>query len=428
MQYIADFHIHSKYSRATSKNMDLEHLAQWAKIKGIQILGSGDFTHPVWFQELREKFKPVADGLYQLRNQPAIHQQSAVNFILTSELSCIYKKNGRGRRIHLVVLAPNLETVAKINQKLGERFNLRSDGRPILGVDAKELVQILLDISGDCFIIPAHIWTPWFSLFGSKSGFDSIEECFEELTPSIYALETGLSSDPPMNWRWSALDRFTLISNSDAHSPANLGREANVFNLDRLSYQSIIQAIKTKKGFQFTIEFFPEEGKYHLDGHRLCGVRMVPAQSRKVREICPKCNRPLTIGVLHRVEDLADRGKGFRHKEAVDYKSIIPLPEIIAEIKGVGKKSKSVQAEYQKLITKGKNEFNILLNLNESELTKIISPQIVEAIIKIRKGEVIKEAGYDGAYGKIRVFKNSIFHQKDMLSQKRQYPGQKRMF
>ena len=420
MRYITDFHIHSKYSRATARDISLEKLDEWAKIKGIQILGTGDFTHPLWFKELKEKLEPVPQGLYKLKSQlPNYPINQLTNFILTTEISCIYSKNGRVRRIHLVVFAPDLETVAKINQKLGAKYNLRSDGRPILGLDAEELVKILLDISPDCFIVPAHVWTPWFSLFGSKSGFDSVEECFGKMTPYIFALETGLSADPSMCWRWSALDKFTLISNSDAHSLANLGREANVFDLDELSYQSIIQAIKTRKGFLYTIEFYPEEGKYHLDGHRSCGLRMTPAESREVRHICPKCGRPLTIGVLHRVEDLADRKEGTRPEGAPDYKSLIPLAEIIAEVEGVGKNSKSVQSQYQNLIKKGKNEFNILLNLSEAELRHLSFPRLAEAIIKARRSEVIKVAGYDGVYGIIRVFSIPNLPQKFFRSRQK---------
>jgi len=449
MRYIADFHLHSKYSRATSRQMDLEHLDQWARIKGIQILGTGDFTHPLWFNELKEKLTPIANGIYQLKSL-----QPATRFILTTEISCIYSKNNKVRRIHLVVFAPNLETAERINQKLGEKYNLRSDGRPILGLDAKELTKILLDISSDCLIVPAHAWTPWYSIFGSKSGFNSVEECFEEMTPHIYALETGLSSDPPMNWRWSYLDKYTLISNSDAHSPENLGREANVFEFAKdPNYSDIIGAIKDnaliqsqsapasptspaspsggpsgrssprkslsknisvnqrsnlpKSAFIGTIEFFPEEGKYHFDGHRECGVRFSPAETKKQKGICPKCHRPLTIGVMYRVEELADRSESRKPIGAPDFKSLIPLKEILSEVFGQSKISKIVEIEYQNLIKKGGSEFNILIDLSEEELSKITQAKIVEAILKMRRGEVFRQPGYDGVYGQIKIFQSS---------------------
>ena len=398
MYYITDLHIHSKYSRATSPQMDLEHLDKEAQIKGIQVLGTGDFTHPAWFKELKDKLHLVAEGIYQVKDSKHL-----TNFVLTSELSCIYTKNGRCRRIHLVFLAPSLEIVEKINKTLDKRFNIRSDGRPILGVDAEELTKIIFDISPKCFLICAHIWTPWFSLFGAKSGFDTVEECFGKMSSKVYAMETGLSSDPAMNWRLSALDKYTLLSNSDAHSPRNLGREANVFNLEKLTYSNLTNAIKTKKGLEYTIEFYPEEGKYHLDGHRACNVKMTPQESEKNNNICPECHRPLTIGVLHRINELADRPEGFIPPKAIPFKSIIPLPELISEIKGVGPKSKTVQEEYDSLISKGKNEFNILLNLSKEELEEISSPELVSSILKMRKGDIIKEEGYDGVYGRIRV-------------------------
>lgn len=407
MKYIADFHIHSKYSRATSKQMDLEHLDQWAKIKGIQILGTGDFTHPIWFKELKEKLTLTDEGIYKLKSSIQ-NPESNIQFVLTTEISCIYTKNGKAHRIHLIVFAPNLEIVEKINQKLGAKYNLKSDGRPILGLGAKELTKILLDISQDIFIVPAHAWTPWFSIFGSKSGFNSVEECFDEMTPYIFALETGLSSDPLMNWRWSYLDKYTLISNSDAHSPENLGREANVFEFGKEpTYSDIINAVKTRKNFLHTIEFFPEEGKYHLDGHRLCNTRLEPSQTKKEKGICPVCRRPLTVGVLYRVDELADREKPQQPKGAPDFKSIIPLKEILSEIFGQGVTSKGVVAAYHDLIKKGESEFNILLNSPEEELIKIGEPKLAEAILKMRQGEVIKEPGYDGVYGKIKIFAES---------------------
>jgi len=416
MRYIADFHLHSKYSRATSREMDLRHLNQWAKLKGIDILGTGDFTHPLWFKELEEKLTPLGNGLYQLKD---ISKKSSIYFILTTEISCIYKKSGKTRRIHLLVFAPNLEVVRKLNQRLEKNYNLHSDGRPILGIDAKELLKIILDVSPENFVVPAHAWTPWYAIFGSKSGFDSLEECFGEMALEIYALETGLSSDPPMNWRWSYLDKYTLISNSDAHSPENLGREANVFEFSdkEISYQKIIESIKTRKNFVFTIEFFPEEGKYYLDGHRDCQISLLPKETKKLKGICPVCGRLLTIGVLHRIDDLADR-EAPRQGGAPGFKSIIPLKEIIAQTYGVKKTAKKVKEKYLELIKKTeKGEFSALLDLEEKELLKIASPRIVQGIIKARKGEIAKSAGYDGVYGEIkilfeeskRVFQEKIF-------------------
>ena len=401
IEYITDFHIHSKYSRATSPKMDLEHIAKWSEIKGINVVATGDFTHPSWFKILKTKLKEVNTGLYQIK-------ESSVYFIITTELSCIYKKNGQTRKIHLLVFAPNLEVAAKINKTLDKRFNIRSDGRPILGIDVKDLATIIFNISDKAFLVPAHIWTPWFSVFGSKSGFDSITECFEELTPHIHALETGLSANPLMCWQWPELDRFTLISNSDAHSPLNLGREANVFEIKNISYQNIIKTIKTRKGFKYTIEFFPEQGKYHLDGHRNCNIRMSPAETIKHKKICPKCHRPLTIGVVHRVNDLASRIEGIRPKKAIKYKSIIPLMDILSQVLGKGPKTKTVAKQYFKLIKAFKNEFNILLNVNHVELNKIVEPIISKAIINMRKGDVVRHSGYDGFYGKIDILNKKL--------------------
>ena len=355
--FIADFHIHSKYSRATSKDMDLENLDKWAKIKGIKILGTGDFTHPEWLKNLKEKLEPAEPGLYKLKDQ------DKTRFVLTAEISCIYSKNNKVRKIHIIVFSPSFEICEKINAHLGWIGNLKSDGRPILGLDAKELAKIVLESSQDCLIVPAHLWTPWFSIFGSKSGFDSLEECFEEYTKYIYAGETGLSSDPEMNWKISDLDKITLISNSDAHSPRKLGREANVFDTE-LSYFAIADAIKSKdpKKFLYTIEFFPEEGKYHYDGHRACDVSLSPQESKKYNNICPNCGKPLTLGVLNRIEELADRKEGIKPTQAIPFKSLIPLEEIIASVLGQGTGTKRVIKEYDNLIKKFCNEFEILLN------------------------------------------------------------------
>ncbi len=420
MRFIADLHIHSKYSRATSKDMDVENLNKWAKVKGIKVLGTGDFTHPAWLKELKEKLEPAEPGLFKTKQvfnrkqknndwlpQNGSSQDSGARFLLTSEISCIYKKNDFVRKIHLLVLAPDFKTVEKINARLGWIGNIKSDGRPILGLDAKELAKIVLSINHQAMIIPGHIWTPWFSLFGSNSGFNSIEECFEELSKYIYAGETGLSSDPAMNWRWSALDKITLISNSDAHSPVKIGREANLFETE-LSYQGISQAIKNKDPNQFveTIEFFPEEGRYHYDGHRKCGISLKPQESKKVKDICPKCGKKLTIGVYHRVDDLADRQEGAKPDQTIPFRHLIPLDEIIAEAKGVGTGTKTVQEEYKNLISKFGSEFDILLSAETDLIRRTGCLEVAEAIDRVRQGKVIIEPGYDGEYGVIKIFED----------------------
>ncbi|OGZ34295.1 MAG: DNA helicase UvrD [Candidatus Portnoybacteria bacterium RIFCSPLOWO2_12_FULL_39_9] len=425
MQFIADFHLHSKYSRATSRDMDVDNLDKWAKIKGIKVLGTGDFTHPLWLKELKEKLEPAEPGLFKIKNNKKSHladdwlssrnnQDNGTRFLLTSEISCIYSKNNRTRKIHLIVFAPNFQVVEKINTHLGWIGNLKSDGRPILGLDAKELAKIILNISGDCLIVPSHFWTPWFSLFGSMSGFDSIEECFDEYSKYIYAGETGLSSDPLMNWRLSALDKITLISNGDAHSPAKLGREANVFEGDEINYKNIIEAIKSGGRAEpsspikliSTIEFFPEEGKYHFDGHRNCQISLSPQESKKIKNICPKCGRPLTVGVLHRVDDLADRQEGEKPDKAASFRSLIPLEEIIAEAFGVGAASKRVREEYKNLIRYFGQEFEVLLEAKREQIEQAGSAEIAEGVMRVREGKVYVEPGYDGEYGKIKIFKD----------------------
>ena len=417
VKFAADFHLHSKYSRATSKDLDLENLDKWARIKGVKVLGTGDFTHPEWFKNLKEKLKPAAPGLFALGYNPQPGSGDPTFFILTVEISCIYSKNGRVRKIHVIIVSPSFEICEKINSRLSFIGNLKADGRPILGLDAKELAKIVLNISSDCLVIPAHAWTPWFSVFGSRSGFDSIEECFEEYSQYIYAIETGLSSDPAMNWRLSALDKVALISCSDAHSPAKIGREANIFNTE-IDYFAIAEAIKSKSKEKFlhTVEFFPEEGKYHYDGHRLCGISLPPEETKKLNNLCPKCGRILTIGVLNRVNVLADRAEGFRPDNAIPFKSLVPLEEIIANVLGVGVGAKQVRAEYENLIKKIGNEFHILLSATEDNLQSITFPEIVEGILKVREGKVEIAPGYDGVYGKIKVFSRE--DQKVSLSQK----------
>ena len=400
MRFIADFHIHSKFSRATSREMEVEILAHWAKKKGVALLGTGDFTHPTYFAELRSKLEPLGNGLLKLRKG-----DQTVRYILTTEVSNIYTQNGKVRRIHNLIFAPGFEVAEAIRSKLGNLGKLSSDGRPIFSFTAKELVKMILDISSDCLIIPAHVWTPWFSIFGANSGFDSIEECFGELSRHIHAIETGLSSDPEMNWRLSALDPITLLSNSDAHSPNRLGREANAFDC-ALDYREITETIRTKDGKKllFTIEFFPEEGKYHYDGHRQCGVIFSPQQTKANQFLCPNCHKKLTVGVMHRVEELADRPEGFIPKNAIPSIHLIPLEEIIAEALNVRVGTKAVETEYERLVERGGSEFWILLDATPHELASFVPPKILDGIVRMRQGEVSIIPGHDGVYGKITLF------------------------
>ena len=410
MRIIADFHIHSRYARACSKYISVDSLAEWATWKGINILGTGDFTHHLWLKELKANLEPLGDGFYVYKKYPNL------KWILTGEISSIYKQSGKCRKIHTVLFAPSFETVDEINNRLAKIGNIHSDGRPILGISARDLTKLVLDINSNCMIIPAHAWTPWFSVFGSKSGFDTLEECFLDMTPNIYAIETGLSSDPEMNWRLSNLDPITLISNSDAHSAPNLGREATVFtvtNGTNISYPLITQMIKNSRDdkrfaisdkLSSTLEFFPEEGMYHFDGHRDCGeISMSPEESEKLNHLCPKCKKNMTIGVLHRVQDLADRPTGYQPKNFPSSLHLVPLQEIISESFGVGKASKRVQAEYHRIVGNVGNEFDILLYKSLGELSDNIDRKIVDAIGKVRKGKVIATPGYDGVYGKVRI-------------------------
>ena len=422
-KFIVDFHIHSKYSRATSRDMDLENLDKWARIKGINILGTGDFTHPLWFKELKKKLEPAEPGLFKLRQAneiklnngwhlPNNNQQTELKYLLTSEISCVYSKKNRTRKIHLLVFAPSFEAVEKINVHLGWIGNLKADGRPILGLDAKELAKIVLNISPEAMIVPAHIWTPWFSIFGSMSGFDSIEECFDDYAKYIFAGETGLSSDPKMNWRVSKLDNITLISNSDAHSPHRIGREANIFEGKIEGYRPIMEALRlgvkapssVKNRLIETIEFFPEEGKYHYDGHRNCKIVFDPAETKKHKGVCPVCGKPLVIGVMNRVEKLADREAGQKPPNVIPFRSLVPLGEIIAEALDLGVGTKSVEQEYKNLINRFGSEFKILLDLPKEELLKAAKPEVAEAIIRVREGNLKIEPGYDGEYGKIQIY------------------------
>jgi uncharacterized protein (TIGR00375 family) len=407
MRFIADLHVHSHYSRATSKDMSPEGIWKWAQLKGITVIGTGDFTHPGWLKELQKKLEPAGNGLFLLKKkyQPAGVPDSCkadVYFILSAEISCIYRKNDKTRKVHAVVLSPDFASAARLNASLSKIGNLKSDGRPILGLDAKELLRLTLDASPDNLFIPAHAWTPHFSVFGAISGFDTLEECFDELTPHIYAIETGLSSDPAMNRRLSALDRITLVSNSDAHSAPKIGREANIFDTE-ISYPAMMDSIKTRKGFSGTIEFFPEEGKYHNDGHRACGVSLLPRETIRHDYLCPVCGKKVTVGVLHRVEKLADREEG-RLADAQPYFSIIPLPEIIAEGLECGVNTKKVNAIYFSLLEKLGSEFSILMDASLDAIGRAGSPILREAVARVRAGNVHILPGYDGEYGKVRIF------------------------
>lgn len=426
MRYIADLHVHSHYSRATSKDLNLESLYQWAQIKGIDVVGTGDFTHPQWFQELQDKLVPDGSGFFRLRHPPKTpglsglrHQAREVRFCLTTEISSIYKHGDRVRKNHNLLYAPDLETVTKINAKLATIGNLEADGRPILGLPARDLLEIVLEASNRAYLIPAHIWTPWFSTLGSKAGYDSIDACFRDLTPYIFALETGLSSDPAMNWKLSALDRYTLISNSDAHSPQKLGREANIFDTE-LSYDAMFEAIKTQQGFLGTIEFFPEEGKYHMDGHRKCGVCLEPATTQAHKGLCPECGKPLTIGVLYRVEELSDRSTPQQPAGAANFEYIIPLPEIISEIRGKGPNTKDVQQQFQKIISRFGNEFDFLRQAPLEDIEKHLGPVYAEGIRRLRHRQVTPNPGYDGLYGIIHLFQPG---EKEQLWGQRSFAG-----
>ncbi len=415
MKFIADLHIHSKFSRATSREMVLDPLAYWAKVKGIRLLATGDFTHPEWLFLMKEKLKPAGNGFLQLKNgikppeSPYFKGLSIspedVSFILTSEISFIYSKMGKVRKIHVMVLAPDFETVERINSRLAGVGNLRSDGRPILGMDVKLFCRMVADSCPRSVIIPSHIWTPWFSLFGANSGFDSIEECFEEMTPLIFALETGLSSDPPMNWRLSALDNYALVSNSDAHSPSKIGREANVFDTE-FSYRGLMEALRTRDPSKFlnTVEFFPEEGKYHYDGHRKCGIYLSPQESLKNNDVCPKCGKPLTIGVLHRIEELADREAGADSGPHIPYRNLIPLNEIIAQAVGKTPECQTVWDLYFRFTNEFGSEFAVLTEVPLTDLAKLGPEKVSQGIQRMREGRVKIVPGHDGEYGIINLF------------------------
>ena len=408
MKMIADLHIHSRFSMATSKEGTPENLDFWARKKGISLIGTGDFTHPVWREELKERLVSEGNGLYRLRDEYVKEESrkfpgEGTRFVVSGEISSIYKKNGKTRKVHNVILLPSLEAADAMAQRLEKIGNIHSDGRPILGLDSHDLLEMMLDVCPEGILIPAHIWTPHFSVLGAKSGFDSVEECFEELAPYIHALETGLSSDPAMNWRISKLDRYQLVSNSDAHSPSKLGREANLLDID-CSYEGLYRAIQTGEGLEGTVEFFPEEGKYHFDGHRKCGVSLSPVEAERLGEICPVCGKKLTMGVDHRVEQLADRAEGFVKKDGKKYESLVPLPEVISTCMGYSAASKKVQGCFEQMIQTLGTEFDILRNVPSEDIKSCAGERIAEGIENVRTGNVKRIPGYDGEYGKIELF------------------------
>lgn len=408
MKMIADLHIHSRFSMATSKEGTPENLDFWARKKGISLIGTGDFTHPVWREELKERLVSEGNGLYRLRDAYVKEEirkfpGEGTRFVVSGEISSIYKKNGKTRKVHNVILLPSLEAADAMAQRLEKIGNIHSDGRPILGLDSHDLLEMMLDVCPEGILIPAHIWTPHFSVLGAKSGFDSVEECFEELAPYIHALETGLSSDPAMNWRISKLDRYQLVSNSDAHSPSKLGREANLLDID-CSYEGLYRAIQTGEGLEGTVEFFPEEGKYHFDGHRKCGVSLSPVEAERLGGICPVCGKKLTMGVDHRVEQLADRAEGFVKKDGKKYESLVPLPEVISACMGYSTASKKVQGCFEQMIQTLGTEFDILRNVPSEDIKSCAGERIAEGIENVRTGNVKRIPGYDGEYGKIELF------------------------
>jgi DNA helicase II / ATP-dependent DNA helicase PcrA len=416
MRQIADLHIHSRYSRACSADLNLENLDKTCRVKGVDIIATGDFTFPDWFLSITDKLEaiPAGSALPLFKLKQALDDR--VKFVLSTEVALICKQGDQCRRIHVVIQAPDLASAAQLNSFLDKNYNIRSDGRPILGMSARDLCRICFDIHPKFLVYPAHIWTPWFSVFGSKSGFNRLEECFGDYTPRIFAYETGLSSDPEMNWRFSELDRLTLLSNSDAHSLPNIAREANVFDLEEPSYDTLYEAIKNGK-LEYTIEFYPEEGMYHYDGHRACGVSYHPKQTKKAKGICPVCKKPLVIGVMNRVEELADRPAGFRPAGKPGFRKLVELDKIIAEAFGVKSRcSKTVRAEYDRLIAGLGTEMDILLDEGLDNIQKIAGPEIAEGIRRVRMGELLIEAGFDGQYGRLKIFgEEERIRQKKLL-------------
>ncbi|HSW80860.1 MAG TPA: endonuclease Q family protein [Candidatus Saccharimonas sp.] len=427
MEYVVDLHIHSRFSRATSKNCNLEGLYYWGKLKGINVIGTGDFTHPQWFAELREKLVPAELGLFKLKDElaapidatlPPNVRGNDIRFVPTVEIATIYKKGERVRKLHQLIVLPSFEAVSELNARLERIGNLKADGRPILGLDSKELLRHMLEVEPRGLYVAAHIWTPWFGLFGSKSGFDSIGEAFDELAPEVRAIETGLSSDPGMNWRVANLDGRAIISNSDAHSPQKLGREATLVHSD-LSYDGIIGGIKSNdQRLVGTIEFFPEEGKYHLDGHRACNVKFTPAETEAARGLCPVCSKPLVVGVENRLNSLASRPSDFLPAQPKKVEYIIPLAEIIAELRGTKSASgKGVTQDYHNVLGRLGDEFSVLRAVPTDAIHEAGFPLLAMAIDRLRRGEVVREAGYDGVYGTIKVFKDAVERQQTLNQQ-----------
>ncbi len=427
MRTYADLHIHSKYARACSPQLTPENIDLWCRIKGVGLVATGDFTHPKWYLDLQEKLEPHGEGLYKLKakyrqkeSRFAPVADSSVHFICGTEVACIYRHNEQTRRVHHCIFAPSLEVVEKINSAISQRGGkLASDGRPILGMSSKDLLKLILEIDPRNVLIPAHAWTPWFAIFGSKSGYDSIEECFEDMSDYIFAIETGLSSDPPMNWRISGLDKVALTSHSDAHSLPNLGREANIFEGGELSYSGVMKAIrdarpkaklenKKDSGIRMvgTVEFFPDEGRYHFDGHRDCGVRLSPKESARLKNICPQCGRELTIGVLNRVEELADKPVGTKPRGALDFVSLVELEKVIAQAQGVkARTTKAVSEQYWQLVSEAHGELPLLIDYPLEQLQSITTERVIKAIERFRAGQVVSvEPGYDGEYGTINLF------------------------
>lgn len=404
MRLICDLHIHSKYSRACSPQMEPEGLEHWSRLKGIDVVGTGDFAHPRYLAQLRGELVEAEEGLYRLKKAPG----SPVRFLLSVEVSLIYKHAGKTRKVHHLLLAPSLETAGRVSEALGKRGNIASDGRPIFGFASSELLDLVLSVDSRCALIPAHAWTPWFSVFGSKSGYDSLEECFGDAgARRIFAIETGLSSDRPMNRRVSALDRLALVSNSDAHSPAKLGREASVLDTER-SYSGVLAAFRanTPELFPYTVEFFPEEGKYHYDGHRDCRVCLHPRESRDLKDKCPVCGKPLTLGVMHRIEDLADRPWDHKSSDGSRQRSLVPLEELIADAFDCGVATQKVRECYLTLVAEFGSEFSILLDTASEVLVKKAPARVVEAVERMRRGEVRLDPGYDGEFGVVRIFRD----------------------
>ncbi len=420
MKFICDFEIHSRYSRACSKNISLEEIARWAQIKGIKLVGTGDFTHPFWFKEIKEKLEEKERGFFSLKEQyiklanknkdiPIAIKKDAVRFLLSAEVNCIYHKNQKLRKVHHIILAPDLATVEKINESLSWYGKLASDGRPIITLSSKELLKKLLDINVQILLIPAHCWTPWFGIFGSKSGYDSLEECFDELTKYVYAIETGLSSDPEMNWRIPWLKDVAILSSSDAHSCPKIGREATCFDTE-FSYNGLYEAIKTNSSSKiaYTIEFFPEEGKYHYDGHRHCNISLSPLESEKYGGICPHCSLPFTLGVLNRVYKLGKQGIIEKPMNRPPFYKIVPLEEVLSEVFGLPVGSKTLRIKYFETVGALGEEFKILLELDFHEIQQL-NERLAEAVTKIRKGEIVIKPGYDGVFGVVRVFPESQY-------------------